>query len=257
MQLQLLKTIGIAALAATIFVTTSCNKKNDDATPTGTIYLHMHSNVDSSEVESSEEWYADATGRHISLSTAQFYIADVTLKNANGTTYTISKYVLKTIDSEEYLVGTAPVGTYTGVSMTIGVKGTDNTAAASGTAATNPLADENMWFSDHANGHIFLKIEGRADTTAAQNGTGSVPFAYYVGGSANLKTIDLPARTGSFTTYILTAGNAQFVHLVADYGKLLSVLDFKTQDSTNSFSQNPVIATTIANNMGNFIRYEE
>ena len=101
--------LAVAALFLTALLgTTSCKK--DKTTATGTVMLHLHSNIDTSEIELGEV-YRDADGRQIQLSTAQFYLSNVHLKKADGSDFAIDgAYILKTVGKEEYLVGKAPVG---------------------------------------------------------------------------------------------------------------------------------------------------
>ena len=236
----------------------SCKKDDKNSSPaTGTFYFHIHTNIDSNEVDDTSMYYADATGRHFALSHAQFYISNVTLKNANGTSYLIPTYLLKTIDSEDYLIGTAPVGTYTGVSFVIGVDASANSIIPSSYPATSALANTSMWFGDATKGYMFMKVEGFADTTAAQTGTTRKYFSYEIGAARNLKTITMPSRSGIYAPYILQANGTQYIHLICDYGKLLTGIDFKTRDTTNTYVINPTLADSIANNTANFIHYEE
>ena len=234
-----------------------CTKKSNTSS-TGTFAFHLHTNIDTNEVDDTSVLYRDAMGRHFSLSTAQFYITSVTVHNVTGADYTIqAPYILKDIDSEQYIIGAAPVGTYTSVTFTIGYNAAASITAPAGAAAAG------MAYSDASEGYMAMKLQGKADTSAAQNGTGTVPFLYELGFPIGIKTVTLPARgtgTGAasaLTPYILTAGGTTYIHVICDYGKLLPVVDFKTQDTTNSFSINPSLALTIGNNIANMFYYEE
>lgn len=251
----------ILALGITFMTVTSCKKK-DSTAQTGTFYFHLHSNIDTNEVDDPEELYADANGRHFSLSTAQFYISNVVLKNVTGTSYTVTDaHILKDIDSEEYLIGTAPIGTYNSVTFDVGLDDATNALQPTAFTTTGYLANSTMWYGNTTQGYMFMKLQGMADTSAAQDGSHAVPFSYEIGASANRKTVTMPVRgTGSYSDYppyILTANGINYIHIVCDYGKLLSVINFKTQDSTDTYSLNPSTATTIAGNIPNMFDYEE
>ncbi len=251
-----MKTILVSSfIAGLVLFASSCKTK--DSNSTGTMYIHLHTNIDTNEVADDTTLYDDGTGRHFSLSTGKFYLTDITLHNVTGTTYKFDGvYILKTIETEQYLVGQAPVGTYDYVTFTVGVSGADNSKAPSSFASSHALSAGDMWFGNTTEGYMFLKAEGKADTTAAQNGTNLMPFVYEIGTAANLKTVTMPVRTGSLTPYILTAGGTQYIHMACDFGKLLSGVNFKTYNSLTSPTANPALATTIANNIAGMFDYE-
>ena len=235
---------------------TSCKKKNNTPS-TGTFYFHLHTNIDTNEVDDTTALYRDATGRHFGLSVAQFYISGVTLHNVNGSSYTISGIVLKNIDSEQYVIGTAPIGTYDDVTFNVGLDATTNALQPAGFTTNGYIPNTGMWFGNSTQGYMFMKLQGFADTTATQTGTNLVNFSYEIGSASNLKTVTMPARSGALAPYILTKDGNQFIHIICDYGALLSVVNFNTQDSTDTYNINPALSTTIANNFPNLFRYEE
>ena len=242
-----------------LFTVSSC-KKTSSSTTMGTFYFHLHTNIDTNEVDDPNMLYRDSMGRHFSLNTAQFYISNIMVHNVNGTMYTIpGAIVLKNIDSEQYVIGQAPVGTYDYVMFNVGLDAATNALSPTAFTTTGYIPNSTMWYGNTTQGYMFMKLAGTADTTAAQSGTNLVNFSYEIGSSANLKSVTMPVRTGSPDyLYTLTAsGGNNFIHIICDYGKLLSVVNFKTQDSTDSYSLNPTIANTIANNIPNMFRYEE
>jgi hypothetical protein len=249
-------------LIVTIGITiSSCSKKKTD-TPTGTFYFHLHSNIDTNEISGNSTLYTDANGRHIAISVAQVLLSNVVLKNANGTSYTVpNAFILTNTENEEYLVGTAPAGTYTGLSFSVGLDAATNATAPSSHAASSALADADMWFGNTTSGYMFAKIEGTADTTAAYTGTNLQHFSYHVGGSANLKTVTMPTRgTGTYASHapwVLASGGTQYIHMLCDFGKILSGLDFKTQNGTDTYTLNPGVSNAIASNFANAFLYEE
>ena len=244
----------------------SCKKKNTPAA-TGTFYFHLHTDIDTNEVDDTTALYRDATGRHFGLSVAQLYISGITVHNVNGTMYTIpGAIVLKNIDSEQYVIGQAPVGTYDYVVFNVGLDAATNTLQPAGFSTTGYIPNTGMWFGNTTQGYMFMKIQGFADTTTAQTGTNLVNFSYEIGSSANLKSVTLPARgTGAYAAYapyILSANGTNYIHLIGDYGALLSVVNFKHNnapgtDTTDTYNINPALSTTIANNIPNMFHYEE
>lgn len=244
------KTIPFIMILAAVAVFSACKK--EQTVETGKLYLHIHTNIDSTEAEAGVP-ATDANGRHFQLDTASFYISGVILKKADGSTVpVIGAYVLKTIDEEQYLVGDVPVGDYNSVSFTIGIDAVTNQTLPSNYNATSPLANQAMWFGSSTQGYKFINVKGLADTTAGNNGPVNVPFSYQLGTSAMVKTINMPEHA----VFTVVKDGAQEVHLTADFGKLLEGVNFKTQPTATPFN-NLNVATQIANNVPNMFSYEE
>ena len=65
------------------------------------------------------------------------------------------------------------------------------------------------------------------------------------------RNVSLPARAFS-----VVANQIQYVHLIADYGKLLNGIDFKAHNNVTPFSSDSLAATQIANNILTMFHYE-
>ena len=240
----------------------SCSKGHQaccSGSQNGVFYIHLHTNIDTNEVDDTTALYPDATGRHFSLNTARFFISGVTLVNANGTTSAISATILKIIDSEAYLVGSAPIGTYTSVYFNVGLDSATNALPLAQFNPTTYIPVSNMYYGNSTQGYYFMELIGSADTTATQTGTNLVPFCYKIGGNARLKQVQMPVRsnTGALKPWVLTANSTQYIHLICDYGKLLTGINFKSQDSTDSYTQRTALADSIVANISNMFTYEE
>lgn len=241
-------TTSLIALAAFSFH--AC--KDDEApVPVGKFIMHMHTNIDSTEVEAGDV-AKDANGRRFQLDKAQFILSGVQLKKADGTYQLLDNvYVLKDIETEELEIGNVPAGNYVSVKFTVGVDASNNVKAPSAFTGSNPLADVNNWFGSADKGFIFLNVEGKADVSAGQNGSVDHAFSYQLGTSANLKTIELPNQAFS-----VVANQDNFVHLTCDYGLLLEGIDFSVNASASPFT-NAAVCNQIANNISRMFRYEE
>lgn len=243
--------------AACILIGASCkkNKSSDEEQPAvanGTLYIHVHTDIDTTEVDSAMV-AADASGRRFELDVAQFYISDIKLKKADGSTVSVgSGCILKNIATEEYLVGSVPAGNYQSISFNVGVGSADNQTMPSSHPASDPLSAQNpsMWFGSTSQGYMFVNVQGKADTTAAHNGPANFAFSYQLGTSTMLKTVTMPNQA-----FTVASNQSQLVHLVADYGKLLNGVDFKAQPSATPFA-NASVATQIANNIQGMFHYE-
>lgn len=261
-----LKTAGYTAIILVMATLAACKKTKNTGSSNGTFYLHMHTNIDTNEVDDNTTFYTDAEGRHLGLTTAQYYITNVTLHNVNGTFYTLpNSTVLVSMDSEQYKLGDAPAGTYDYVQFTVGLSATMNAMQPTAFVNNGYLPNSDMWFGATNDGYNYLKIEGFADTTAAQTGINPVHFSYHIGKQfalggpdLDLKTVIMPLRTGTLKPYTLFAGSTAYVHIVGDYGQLLSQVNFKTTDSVDTHAAlNPGTAVLIANNTSKMFRYEE
>jgi hypothetical protein len=169
--------------------------------------------------------------------------------------------VLQWMDSEQYLIGQAPTGTYDYITFDVGLDAATNALQPAAFTSNGFVSNSSMWYGNTTQGYAAMFIQGMADTTAAQSGTNLLPFFYKISSSGNLKTVTMPTRgTGayaSYAPYVLTASGAQYVHMICDYGILLSAVDFKTVDSTDSYTIKPWKASLISNNIPNAFRYED
>ncbi|MEI6408954.1 MAG: MbnP family protein [Bacteroidota bacterium] len=245
--------IALFVLAVCAIAFANACKKDPDpvVTPTGTLMFHIHTYIDSAEVDAGAV-RPDADGRHFQLDEAKLLISGIKLKKSDGTYQAVDNvYVLKTIEKEEYTIGAVPAGNYVGVSFNIGVDATANAKAPTSFTSPNPLADATNWFGSTSQGYIFANVQGKADVSAGQTGPVDQSFSYQLGSSAMLKTVTLPDKAFS-----VVANQEAIVHLLADYGLMLKGIDFKTQ-SVGSPLTNSAVAQKVADNVPNIFRYEE
>ena len=256
---KLIILLFISVILTTLF-SSSCTKSSNSGGTTGTFYIHLHTDIDTNEVADTTVLYRDAMGRHFSLKTVQFFLSNIVLQNANGTTYSVANaVVLKDIDSEAYIIGNAPIGAYTSVSFNVGLDSSTNTKTPGFFNTNGYIPTSAMWYGTVTKGYNFMKLQGYADTTIMQTGVNPVSFSYLIGSEANLRKVTMPIRSANtaYKPYLLTANSIVYIHIICDYGNLLSVVNFNTQYSTDSYTLNPSIATKIANNIPNMFHYEE
>jgi len=251
-----MKKIILFAVVLIILSLTSCKKDTIPApTPMGTLAFHLHSNIDTNEV-SVDSICKDASGRRLKLSVAQFYVSGIVAIKSDGSKIAMSNVcILKTIANEEYVIGTVSAGNYNSVSFNVGMDAAINQTAPSSHEASSVLSAQSpsMWFGSTAQGYIFMNVKGFADTSAANNGQVNNPFSYQLGTSAMLKTINMSNKP-----FGVVANKTQFIHIICDYGKLLSGVNFKTQNIATPFgtSAEQATATQIANNITTMFHYE-
>ena len=230
-------------MSAVILLTLSACKRNIKFTPTqrAALIFNMHHYINDTKITAGQVAYDDS-GRRYQLSVASYYISQITLHNADGTDWqSYGKFTLITIGNEQYLVDSVPVGNYRSISFTVGLDAATNTSSPA-QHASGPLSSQtpSMWFGD-GQGYIFMNIQGKADTSATQNGLVNIPFSYQVGTSDLERKVDLPNHSFS-----MVSGVAQILDIKADYSVFLSSLNFKTQATCTPFTDQ-VFATTLAN----------
>lgn len=247
------------SLGIFVMISFSCRKKDSATstppTPKGDLYFHLHTNIDTTEADSGVV-YHDATGRNFQLNIAQFYLSGIALKKADGSVYNIGgAYVLKTLSEEVYMVASGvPAGNYSSVSFNVGIDApTNQTDPSSHTAGPLAMQNPSMWFGTTSQGYIFVNVQGLADTSTANTGTVNYPFSYKLGTGSLLRTVNMPMQAFS-----VVANQSAVIHLIADYGKLLEGINFKTQNSATPFGNGAELSTAsqIANNIQHMFRYE-
>ena len=264
---------------------TSCKKSsnNSGSADSGTFYFHLHTqiadttiggNVGGSDSNATgpgaSPWYYlyDTAGPRILLKVPQFFISNIMLVNATGTVLTLNNVVLlKGLDSEDYYCCKVPIGTYTSARFTVGLSAANNALPPATTFVTsgNPYpVESSMWTGATSTGYYGMLVQGQYDTTNAHTGINPIDFNFQLPNSltsAAANQVMLPTRgTGvwaNYPVYVLTKGGTQYVHILCDYGKLLSVINLKTSYETNGTTINPLVADTLANEIPNMFRYEQ
>jgi hypothetical protein len=248
------KTLGAAFAVSALIFMGSCKK---DTTPApvgvGHFYLHLHTNVNKTEIDTTHPIAVDALGRHIKLNVAQFYISSIHLLQANGFyTAAYSPIFLKTIGEEQFYVADVPAGNYLSVSFNVGLSDPVNSSDPSTYPSTSIFAPQipSMWFGSTLQGYIFLNVQGLVDTSASNTGPVNFPVSYQIGRPSELNGINMPVQNFS-----IVAGQTYFSHIICDYGALLQGLNFRTQSTANPFTT-PSTALQITKAVQGMFRYE-
>jgi hypothetical protein len=251
-------------IALTLLSTYSCKKPSSPVSTvdSGTLYLHLHTNVDTNEVDDLGAVYTCSDGRKISVSKAQMFISNIQMVKTDGSTYTIpGVIVLKRQEIEPYFIGKVPVGSYKSVKFSVGLDAATNALTSSAATVDSPLSNSDMWFGSTAqpDGYMFVNLQGSIDTTASATGTIAQmqPFMFMIGTNANYKQITMPDHT---PVYSVAKDSITYVHIICDYYKLFSGV--KLNNSMNLMVMTPADnassnATTISGNISNMFTYEE
>ncbi len=248
-------------VSITVADMTSCKKSpgSNPGSTMATFYFHLQPTIDTSRILSATTLYTDSLGRHIGLSLGQFFIYNVVLQNTNGTSYTVpDAYILTDIDSESYVIGTAPPGTYNSVSFNVGLDPYTNGLPSSEFFPAGYVSSGSMFYPSGTLEYMSMYLLGFADTTAGLTGANLAYFSYGISAANNRDTVKMPLRTGSpYAPYTAVAGGTNDIYLICDYGKLLSGVNFKTEDTTDNNLVNPALGKLIADSIPHMFRYQQ
>jgi hypothetical protein len=237
--------ITIITITIASFIT-ACKK--DDTTPKNAkqvLDFHWHSKVGSADASYGVQ-FTSTDGIKFKLSDWRYYVSNFVLIKEDGSEYPISdKVFLIDIANADYSLDSVPVGNYKGFKFTVGLDSTTNHKDPTLYAASNPLSLQSpsihwSWNS----GYIFMKIEGKYDSTVAQLGGTSInqPFFFHVGTDKLKQVIDY-----SNEAFSVVSGEDKELHIEMDFLKILNSVNLKTENATHTGDNLP-LATKISNN---------
>lgn len=258
-----MKQVFMLLTAALLVFNTSCKKNETTPTTTTvdstTLYIHLHTNLDTNEVEDYNTVYEMESGRKVSAGIAQLYLSHIQLIKEDGSAYDIPNVIVfKVQETEPYLLGKVPVGNYKSVRFYVGLDSATNTFAATSNAALN---HSEMWFNAAAQpgGYVYVNFQGKIDTTTDGDGTEAQmqPFMYMLGTGAAYKQVTMPDHT---PVYNFTKDNTQYIHIIIDYAKLFTGVPLNNPLNLmimNAGANASGIGTTVNNNIPSMFSYEE
>ncbi|TFF39723.1 MbnP family protein [Mucilaginibacter psychrotolerans] len=188
--------------------------------------------------------YTNAVGEKFTVSLVQYFISNIKVSKADGTTYTVkqdsSYFLIKGADrATRFAKVKVPEGDYTKLTFTLGVDSLRSTMDISKrTGVLDPAGgmEDGMYWGWNS-GYIFFKMEGSSSVISDDvNGdpTGKKQFKYHIGGFGGYSAPTIN-NVKNITVDLTTAGIARVrkdrqsnVHLFVD---LIKVFNGK-----NSFS---------------------
>ncbi len=254
--MKLTPKISLLVIAALVIFSAGCTKPKENTTPAAMLFLHIHTNIDTNEVDQGGI-YTNWAGKAISLTRAEYYISGITLTRTDGSTVAVSGTTLVKWGKEEYQIGNIPTGSYKNISFQVGVQAGDNHKDPSTQSGDLAAQNPSMHYSTTSNGYIFLAVAGLIDSSGS--GTPNKPFSYQIGTDALIKTVILGDHSAApyNAPYLATANGSITVHITGDYGKLFNNVDMMQSNQTNSTDVNTALATTLAGNIPSMFDYEE
>ena len=250
--------IALMIVLAAVLIITGCHKVKDKAA-NGSIAVHLHTQIDTNEVDVLGQLYPDHNGRLLALNDARLYISDVSLQKADGSWYDIpNSMILKTYETEEYYIGSVPSGNYTSIRFYVGLDSVTNASTPSShnnssgqDTILSSILEPNMYFGA-GQGYKFLYLSGSVLPSGSHS---PVAVNYQVGGNANRKLVTMP-----YLSYSVQPGLLHYVHIWCDYGKLLEGISISAgnNDNGNSFgtSTQVITATLVADSIPNMFTYD-
>ncbi len=238
---------------ATVLVAGCNNKDNDPAAAPqkGVFSVELENTVGNRALRLDTDTYTTPAGDQFTISTFRYYLSNLTLLRADGSTYALPEtYFLvdqAKPESQTLKLTDVPTGDYTSLRFTVGV---DSARTKAGNLTGILGSDNNMWW-DWSKEFINLKLEG----TSPQSPKGGLVFhiAGYKGANGannTIRTVTLPF--GGSTKLLVRADHTPQIHLQADVLKMFSgptTVRFATVNNSMGGPNSVKIADNIAAGM--------
>ncbi len=215
--------------------------------------------------------YSNAAGEKFTVSLVQYFISNVKVSKADGTTFTVkqdsSYFLIKGADkTTRFAKVRVPEGDYTKLTFTLGIdslRSTMDISKRTGVLDPSGGMDDGMYWGWNA-GYIFFKMEGNSDVISNDvNGdpTGKKQFKYHIGGFGgysaptinNIKTVTIDLTNAGIAK--VRKDRQSNVHLFVDLMKVFNGKNaFKIAQHPNvMFSEYSV---NIATNLNELFRHD-
>ncbi|MFN8395827.1 MAG: MbnP family protein [Bacteroidia bacterium] len=200
----------------------------DDGTCTyspSTLSLSIN-NIVGSKPFSFDSIYTTTSGRRFKFSAARFHISSPWLGSNDGPV-PLDKYLQIKANVANYLLDTIDPGSYSSLSFNIGVDSVANHSDPTlwpddhPLSLMNPMQDNWSW----SGGYVFLKLEGRVDSSATMNGAIDKFFYFHLASDVMLTPANL-ARA-----FVVDNGASYTFPITIDWGKGIQGLDLPRQST--------------------------
>jgi hypothetical protein len=257
-----MKKYSVLFLALGLF-SGSCSNNDDDQVVTpqepagkGTINIHFDSRFSQAEDFQVDKLYKNANGDSVSFSQFKYYVSNVELIRAYGSSYLEpdSYHLIQagnTSAKEEFLVKDIPAGTYSKVRFHLGVDAARNNSTA--VQVGDLSADHDMTW-DWNTGYIFVYSNGKFLSPATNK---REEFLCLLGKDSSYRTITLDFPATAANTVIDAAHNPK-MHLHANIFDIFggsNLVDIK-KNTVISSNSDPVLLTKMADNYANMFRID-
>ncbi len=151
-------------ISVMLIILNSCNEKTEEPEAEGKIIIHFDHKVDGNSLEVDTLKYINAAGNHYMVSEVQYFISDVTLYNANGTSLLIDDWKdIHYVDTDLPDTHTwevyddIPAGNYDSIAFTFGISEEKNHSFM----FVNPPESFMFWPEFLGGGYHYLKFNGK------------------------------------------------------------------------------------------------
>ncbi|RDC58378.1 hypothetical protein DU508_01995 [Pedobacter chinensis] len=168
------------AFLCPIILFTSCKKSDDEITADAksSFTIEFEHQVNGVPLVLNNATYKNAKGEDFKISIFKYYVSNIKLTKADGTTYLLPESYFLIDESKNtskiITLNNVPTGDYTKIEYTIGVDYARNFAGAQ-TGALDPV---NGMFWTWNSGYIFVKLEGTSPQSTAANNA----LTFHIGG---------------------------------------------------------------------------
>jgi hypothetical protein len=252
-------------LILTSFVFSACEKEEEiNPNEKGELTLEFDNVAGSSDFALNTE-YTNASGEKFKVNFLQYYISNIKLKKADGTTYTVpqdeSYFLVREhlASSQKITLQNVPAGDYSELTFMIGVDSLRNTKDVSQRTGALDVGNANtggsMYWSWNS-GYIFFRMEGTSPQSTA---TGN-ELTYHVGGFGGYATAtfnNTRTKTLNFGSdrAKVREGKETELHITAD---ILKVFTGATtiQIANKAVFHSPTAGVEVANNYVNMFVFD-
>lgn len=234
------KLSSLLAITLVSLLLFSCNKDKK-----GEITFHSKISSGSEVIQPSSGVYQNSQqSLQYKIENFDYYVDHVDLINDADETESINDVMLfKTTLNESLNDYTyeIPATHYKKMTVYFGLNAATNATDPSEYDADSPLGSYKAMYWGMATRYVFLKIEGKADTSSIFN----IPFAYHCGNDAFYKSktfdIDLNVTDGGNSTINLTSDVNALFNRAAD------MIDMSTDNQTHTMDNMPLASRTMIN----------
>lgn len=256
------KFFSALAVVALLLSFSSCKKTETDVidpNAKNSVSIEFDNRVGDQKLVLGTPAYKNAAGETFSLTTFNYFVSNVSLKNENGTVITFPNqyFLVRQADTKTLTINLAnvPAGNYSELSFVMGV---DSLKSISGAGERMGVLDPTSYGTDGMywswnSGYIFTKVEGTSTavpTSVSPNQT----FALHIGGYGggwnggaktvnNLRTVTLPMTNRA----TVRSDIAPEIHLFVDAKQLFDGPTKISLATTNSV-HSPAAAIPLADN---------
>ena len=214
----------------------------------GPLHLSFNTLVDGEQFVLNDTLYDDYLGRKYRVELLKFYLSNLSLEKADGTRTILSDVNLIDYSTFSLLDVNADVdtGLYVNLHLGVGLDSLMNASDPADFSSSHPLSIAQNTYWTWASKYKFFMLEGRVDTSGAQDP--DVIFSYHSGFDSLYKEITIPIED----LFVTSDGDSLILEfdlgtaINGDYG----VVDFVDESFSHSESDFEIVER-ISNNLVN------